>query len=449
MEKSIFQDDRIQRELIAQAIWDRPWLRAVGELVVQQDFRPLSGTEGGIAWVVAGIALEFWHKYRDPVGSLINKEVKRWAREARLSADKTQAILAWVTRLEELYRPARSDVLQDQVIEFKTTRSRQRALKEMIELDALGTLTDQKWLQITRTALNGYNKHGVSDWFEELGDRAERRLLVQHKRTPILMIDPLDSLVKGVARGQIGLWLAGYKMGKSLALIWCATSYLMQGLNVLFITLEDPKDDVEDRLDACVTQVPIEELGFQVPRIKIRMARWRNYMRSKLKIVDGTERGLTVAEIEGIWERERTLGFTADVVIIDYDDELRAINKQKERRFELADIYRDLRRFTARKNTILWTAAQAKRSAEGRKIITADMTAEDISKIRKVTLAVSIGQGEWGGDDSDSRYLFVAAHKFDRQHLGCHIWACPEKSMFYDRPKTLDWIARDRKMETR
>lgn len=440
MDKSIFQDDRIQRELVAQAIWDRAWLRAVGDLISQNDFKPLSGQEGS-AWVIVGIALDFWRKYRDPVGSLIDREVHRWATQTRLGSEKTQALRDWVKDLKKLYRPARSEVLQDQVLEFKTTRKRQRALKEMIELDAMGGLTEEKWLKITRAALNGHGKFVATDWFDGVADRTERRSLIRYRKIPDLMIDPLDSLVKGIGRGQIGLWLALYKMGKSLALIWIAVSYLIQRLNVLFITLEDPKDDVEDRIDACVSEVRIEELGFQGPRIKIRMERFRNLMRSRLKIVDGTEGGLTVAQVESVWERERTMGFTADVIIIDYDDEIRAVQKQKDRRFELAEIYRDMRQLAARRQVILWTAAQAKRAAEGRNIVTADMIAEDISKIRKVTLAISIGQGEWG---DDARFLYVAAHKFDIQKVSCQIWSNLSKSMFYDRDKTLMWMERER-----
>ena len=157
-------------------------------------------------------------------------------------------------------------------------------------------------------------------------------------------------------------------------------------------------------------------------------------MRSRLKIIDGTEGGISVLRIEEIWERERNRGFTADVVVIDYDDEIKPPRKQEERRFEFADIYRSLRTFAAQKQVIVWTAAQTGRKTENMKVITAAATAEDISKIRKATLAIGIGKGDWG---ENSRYLYVAAHKFDKMHVGCNIMGDFGSGIFYDREATM------------
>jgi hypothetical protein len=69
------------------------------------------------------------------------------------------------------------------------------------------------------------------------------------------------------------------------------------------------------------------------------------------------------------------------------------------------------------------------------KIISGKYIAEDISKIRKASFALSLGQGEWG---DDSIFLWVAAHRYDRQHVGGNILTNKEKSLFYDREKTLE-----------
>jgi replicative DNA helicase len=142
---------------------------------------------------------------------------------------------------------------------------------------------------------------------------------------------------------------------------------------------------------------------------------------------------MSVARIEQILLRERESGFRADVVIIDYDDEIVPPKKQKERRFEFADIYRDLRQFASRYNIILWTAAQTQRGTEHMKILSGDHLAEDFSKIRKVTMALSLGQGDW---NKDSIYLWVAAHRHDKQHMGCTIMTDKDRMLIYDRERT-------------
>jgi replicative DNA helicase len=249
------------------------------------------------------------------------------------------------------------------------------------------------------------------------------------------MIEPLDAKVRAIARGQIGLIIAPYKRGKSLMLIWIAVAYVLQRLNVLFITLEDPPQDVEDRFDACITFLPIKKLEVMPRTFKERFLLFKRLIRSRLKIVDRTERKTTIRDIEAIIEEERNKGFIADAVIIDYDDEIAASKRNSERRLELAEIYRDMRQLAAKKSLLVWTAAQSRRSTAQKRQLGGDDLAEDISKVLKVAMAISLGQGDWG---PESIYLWVAAHKFDRQHVGANIMTNKNRMLIYDREKTLD-----------
>ena len=273
-------------------------------------------------------------------------------------------------------------------------------------------------------------------------DRIIRRVAEKWHRRPGLMIEPLDLSVRSIGRGHLGLWMGPPKSGKSLALIWVATSYLFHGLNVLFFTLEDPLPDVEDRFDACIAEMPIADLNVHGERFRQRFEQFRSRLRSQLRIVDGTDGSITISTIESIWERERDGDFPADAVIIDYDDEIRPQRKQSERRLEFADIYRDLRQFVARTQVIGWTAAQAQRRAEDERVISGKMIAEDISKIRKVTMAIGIGRGDWG---ENSRYLYIAAHRLDRQRTGMNIMTAPERGVFFDREPTVVRLLEERR----
>jgi hypothetical protein len=207
----------------------------------------------------------------------------------------------------------------------------------------------------------------------------------------MILIPEIDRRIRILTRGMLGMVLAQYKVGKSVALVWIARAYALQGLNVLFFTLEDPQELVEDRLDALITDIDMKLMPRKSDVVRRRFRERRDDLHGRIKIVDGTEGGMSVAMMEQIWERERDRGFDADAIIIDYDDEIEPPvaykNREIYRRFEFADIYRELRRWAARRQLIIWTAAQAKRGkGEDQKVVAGEDTAEDIQGAKSSSL---------------------------------------------------------------
>lgn len=435
---SYFQDTAFQDLLLALACRDQVMLRQCGSMLTAKDFRPLQGQPNGQQrWVIAQIAFEYWLKYKEPVSDLLPSEVKAYCGKANLAERQVQDLVKYAETLIAKKLVGTSSVVE-RALTYKKERLKAATIQQLIEEQQSGTLSDERWVELSRKAIevvHGGN-HEVSDYLEGLDGRMIRRANTRLHRHPSLMIQPLDQLVHAIARGELGLVLAPFKRGKSLCLIWIALAYIIQRLNVLYITLEDPKDEVEDRLDQCVTGLTGENLrDVELENIvRKRYQRFRRYVKAKLHVVDGTEGDVSVAVIDDMVEQERQKGFLVDAVIVDYDDEIKPPRKQAERRFEFADIYVALRQLAARRRMFLWTAAQTQRDTEELKVITANKLAEDISKVRKVTMAFSIGKGEWG---EHSFYLYVAAHKTDQSHVGCNIFANPAKGMFYNHLRTL------------
>lgn len=139
----------IQNELLSMCIWDRPWLRACGELVSQDDFKPLAG-RATLAWLVSGIALDFYKKNREPLGALVHLEMERWTSKSRMSENKKEELTQFIKKLKKLYDPARSELYQKEVINWKKERNRRRALNALIDHEHRGTLTDDVWLATTQ-----------------------------------------------------------------------------------------------------------------------------------------------------------------------------------------------------------------------------------------------------------------------------------------------------------
>ena len=432
---SFFDDETFQDHLVALLCQDIKILRECAALLSPDDFKPLRGMRWGRPrWVVGERALEYFQRYREPIGQLLQADVLEHAANIGMGGRQITELREYLQHLSSL-PPVPPAALSEKVLRYKRGRIKASVIQELTDLQSSGQLTDEKWYELSQRAVASFNGgQQAIDYLAGLEARLERRQrLHRYSHVPVTFIDPLDSLVQVIGPKQLGLILAPYKRGKSLMLLWLAVAYVLQRRNVMYFTLEDPRSDVEDRLDAILTNIPIHSLGEYPQAVKRRYERKRRMCTAQLLIHDATEGGISVPQIDQAVEEARNRGFHTDAIIIDYDDEIVPAIKQKERRFEFADIYRDLRRLAATNNAIVWTAAQTQRDTENLKVIGGDRAAEDISKLRKATMAIGMGKGDWG---PDSIYLWIAAHKFDAQHLGCHIVPDLSRMLIYDREAT-------------
>lgn len=435
-EPNFFDDEEFQDRLVALLVSDTVALKQCAHLLEANDFKPLRGMQWGRPrWIVAERALDYYRKYHEPVGGLLRADVLDYARGLSLGNRQLVELDQYCQHLVKVSRKAPQSITE-KVVHFKHELLKARTIQEMVELQAAGNLTDDEWYRLSQQAVQTVNgSYNATDFFATLEDRVRRRQLgASSVHIPSLFIDPFDSLVRGPGRRQVALVLAPYGRGKSIFLIWVAIAYTLQHFRTLYITLEDPREEVENRMDAAVTAVPVLQLGEQADLLQQRFRRFARFVKhSRLRLIDGSDVGMTVGKIEQVLLRERAMGFQPDAVFIDYDAKIVPPRRREEHRFESQDIYTALTRLAARYNVIVWTAAQTKRDTSALKIITGDKAAEDLWKIREVSVAVSLGQGDWG---PDSIYLWVAKHRFDSDRLGCHIVSDKQRMIIYDRDKT-------------
>lgn len=446
---SYWTDPDFQKNLIAFLTRDRSFLKKTSGLLEVDDFKPRKGQSNELH-LLAELALKFWRQYDEPVGGMLRTEVLDMIREQKLGSRLKQKLLDVVDEIRANHNLIAVEALEQKVIQYKSRRAKQQAIDELIALQEKGNLTDERFLQICQNALHRFG-HGykITDYLTSLEKRIRRRQLESLRKFPYLLIDQLDRDIRSIPRGSFAIALSKWNVGKSLFLTHIAYASALQGYNVLFVTLEDPKSEVEDRLDGLLTGLPIRRLADIPRKLRRRFKRAKEKFHARIKIVDGTEGGFTVQKIEDIWERLRNRGFVADVVIVDYDDEIAPTFHHKgesARRMEFADIYRDMRKFAARKDIYLWSAAQARRGKDNQQVVKGDDAAEDISKIRKVALCIGIGNApkNWG---QDGRHLFVARHRFDRAKIGWNIMGDFKSGIFYAREATIDMLKKTEKQE--
>jgi hypothetical protein len=445
---SWFKDKDFQVPLLSFICRDRNFLKRCGGMLQPKDFKP-GRDESDERWIVATIALEYWKKYRAPISGMLKPDIIEFCRKNNVESKRKKLLLKLVENINNGERLHAVEAMEDRVVEYLRSKKMKDSIEKLLEKQESGELDNDTFVAICHEVIewNGKSKHDIVSYLDEdqLEQRIARRTLSDRGKRPLLMLEGFDRKSRGPGRGDVAMFLAMYKKGKSLGLAHIADAYAKQNLKVLYITLEDSKDEVEDRMDAATAYIPIHKLNALPNKLRKRFRKFSKRIAGQIRIIDGTEESFTVADIENIWERLRDQGWTADAIIIDYDDEIKASRQHKgesARRQELADVYRELRKFAARRSVIIWTAAQARRMPDNTKIVTADKVAEDISKIRKVSLVIGIGQGE---AHDDARYLYVAAQKRGKSRFGWEIMSNPDYGLFYDAERTQQYIVNGKK----
>ena len=130
------------------------------------------------------------------------------------------------------------------------------------------TIIDGKHEQLTKGALPdllskalgvGFDLKVGHDYLENAGDRYEF-YHTEEDRLPF-DLEYFNKITKGgVPRKTLNIALAGTGVGKSLFMCHVASSALVQGFNVLYITMEMAEERIAERIDANLLNVPIDQL---------------------------------------------------------------------------------------------------------------------------------------------------------------------------------------------
>ena len=105
----------------------------------------------------------------------------------------------------------------------------------------------------------GFDLKVGHDYVENAGERYEF-YHTEEDRLPF-DLEYFNSITKGgVPRKTLNIALAGTGVGKSLFMCHVASSALVQGFNVLYITMEMAEERIAERIDANLLDVPIDQL---------------------------------------------------------------------------------------------------------------------------------------------------------------------------------------------
>ena len=174
--------------------------------------------------------------------------------------------------------------------------------------------------QILSDALGvSFDSHVGHDYLQN----AQERFDFYHKKEDKIPFDLefFNKITKGgIPNKTLNIALAGTGVGKSLFMCHVASSVLLQGKNVLYITLEMAEEKIAERIDANLLNVPIQKLA-ELPKVMFenKINKLSKKTQGKLIIKEYPTASAHVGHFKsllGELELKRTI--KPDIIFIDY-----------------------------------------------------------------------------------------------------------------------------------
>ena len=255
------------------------------------------------------------------------------------------------------------DWLMDEFEQFTRHKALERAIvnsADLLDKHDYG----QVELLIKEAVQIGLAKDMGTDYF---ADPKSRLMRIKDKNGQISTGWPsLDhKLFGGMNRGELNIFAGGSGAGKSLFLANLGVNWALQGLNVLYLTLELSEDLVCMRIDAMTTGVATKEIFKDLDDIDLKVKMLGK--KSGALQVKYMPSGKTANDLRAYMkEYEIKTGKKIDVLLVDYLDLLMPMSKK----ISPADLFikdkyvsEELRNLAVEKQCILVTAAQLNRGA--------------------------------------------------------------------------------------
>ena len=205
------------------------------------------------------------------------------------------------------------------------------------------------------------------DYFEQYLDRYEFYHRVE-ERLPC-DLEYLNKITEGgIPKKTLNIIMAGTGVGKSLALCHLSSSYINQGKNVLYISMELSEERVSERIDANVLNVSLTDLK-SLPRdlYEKKIASLKQKTNGKLIVKEYPTASASTVHFRSLLnELNLKKGFVPDVIMVDYlnicaSARIKPGNGVNSYTYIKA-IAEELRGLAVEYNVPIWSATQSTRS---------------------------------------------------------------------------------------
>ena len=265
-----------------------------------------------------------------------------------------------------------ADWLLDNTEKFCQEKAIYNAITTSLEImNGRGKLTKGAIPTLLSDALGiSFDPNVGHDYIEQAKDRYDYYHRVE-ERIPF-DLDYFNKVTKhGIPRKTLNIVMAGVGVGKSLTLCHFASSYINQGKNVLYISMELAEEEVAKRIDANVLNVSMDDL-MVLPKdlYDKKIESLKNKTNGKLIVKEYPTASASTVHFRSLLnELNLKKGFVPDVIMVDYlnicaSARIKPGNGVNSYTY-IKSIAEELRGLAVEFNVPIWSATQLTRGGYG------------------------------------------------------------------------------------
>jgi len=300
----------------------------------------------------------------------------------------------------------------DYVVDLIESFAKKEAMKAAIA-ESITLIKDNKVEQVEeivrKALLVGKAVDIGQDYFTDFSDRWHRTFSTDKTavkfRTVFSSIN--KSLEGGLGSKELAMVVAPPGVGKSLYLVNQGVQSLIDGNNVLYISLEMSEDKIAQRFDSIMTLVPQAKLKDPKHQltVKERLNLFQNEFKGRLMIKEYPTLMASVNTVRSLLVQLKNHNdFVPQVLIIDYLELMRSTRDIQHEYQAQQRIAEELRGLAMEQNILVWTATQTNRQGRMKSIITDVELGDSYGKIRPCDFSMSLNQTE---EEFDNGFMRV------------------------------------------
>jgi len=243
--------NRIETTILSNLVYNEEYTRKVIPFLKEDYF------QDGVEKIIFQTIWAYAEKYKsNPTIDALVIDVQ----DKAINEDQYKKSVDYLSEIEET--PIDLDWLTDQTEKWCKDKAIYNAVLNGIQIID-GKVKDQSpdaLPGILSEALSvSFDKHVGHDYMEQSGDRYEF-YHTKEEKIPF-DLDFFNRITKGgLPNKTLNIALAGTGVGKSLFMCHVAASTLMQGKNVLYITLEMAEEKIAERIDANLMNITMDDM---------------------------------------------------------------------------------------------------------------------------------------------------------------------------------------------
>lgn len=282
--------------------------------------------------------------------------------KARLTSDEDRKALADLKpRLAQLDSSYNKDELIANTEKFLRERFVYKTILNVAEKFSDNSFKIEEVLVDFEKAYNITLKENLGHWYFEDIDKHVKELTTTYNPIPTGWKFLDDRTEGGLFPKTLTIFAGQVNVGKSIVLGNIATNMVLEGKNVLLISLEMSEFMYAKRISAQMTQIPHGDLKTFTTELREQVKHIEKNLSSKLVIKEYPPKTVTVRQIDSYITKLKHKGFLPDIIVIDYINLIQPVSKGLNSYESVKEIAEQLRAMAFKYNLPAVSATQLNR----------------------------------------------------------------------------------------